>query len=38
MEAAGNDVYKTLAAASEAVFKDRSSRFLAFAYPVSDTE
>ena len=38
MEAAGNDVYKTLAAASEAVFKDRSSRFLAFGYLVSDTE
>lgn len=38
METVANDVYKTLAAASEAVFKDRSSRFLAFAYPVSDLE
>ncbi len=38
MEPEANDVYKTLAAPAEAVFKDRSSRFLAFAYPVSDTE
>lgn len=38
METVANDVYKTLATAAEAVFKDRSSRFLAFAYPVSDLE
>ena len=32
------DKYKSIAAPSEGVFKDRGSRFLALAYPVSDEE
>lgn len=30
-----DDTYKTLVSASEGVFKDRGSKFIAFAYPVS---
>lgn len=30
-----SDVFRTIASPAEAVFKDRSSKFLAFAYPVS---
>lgn len=33
-----NDIYKTIAAAAETVFKDRSSKFLSFAYPVTTPE
>ena len=33
-----SDVYRTISTPSEALFKDRSSRFLAFAYPVTTTE
>ena len=36
--AALNDKYKSIAAPSEGVFKDRGSRFLALAFPVSDEE
>lgn len=32
------DTYKTISKPSEAVFKDRSSKFLSFAYPVSSVE
>lgn len=30
--------YKTIAAATESLFKDRGSRFLGFAYPVNDVD
>lgn len=33
-----DDVYKTIAGPIESVFKDRSSKFLAFAYPVQSAE
>ena len=33
-----SDVYRTISTPSEALFKDRSSKFLAFAYPVTTTE
>ena len=33
-----NDVYKTIAAPAEAVFKDRSSKFYAYSYPVKSAE
>ncbi len=33
-----NDLYRTLAAPSEGLFKDRGSRFLAYAFPVSSAE
>lgn len=33
-----NDVYKTLAAPSEGIFKDRGSRFIALAFPVNTEE
>lgn len=33
-----SDKYKSIAAPSEGVFKDRGSRFLALAFPVSDEE
>ncbi len=32
------DSYKTIAAPAEAVFKDKGSKFLAYAWPVSDEE
>ena len=33
-----NDTYLTIAAPSEAVYKDKGSKFLAFAYPVQTLE
>lgn len=33
-----NDLYKTIAEPAEAIFKDKSSKFLAFAYPVTAAE
>ncbi len=32
------DKYKTIGAASEGIYKEKGSKFLAFAYPVSDKE
>lgn len=33
-----NDFYKTITNPSEAIFKERSSKFLAFAYPIESTD
>ena len=33
-----NDVYKTLSAPAEAIYKEKSSRFLAYAWPVKDAD
>ncbi len=33
-----NDTYKTIEAPSQAIFKDRGSKFLAYAYPFSNKE
>ncbi len=33
-----NDQYRTIAAPSEGLFKDRGSRFIAYAFPVNSTE
>jgi uncharacterized YigZ family protein len=33
-----DDIYKTIKSPSEGIFRDRGSRFLAYAYPVSDQE
>lgn len=33
-----NDVYKTIAYPSEGIYKDKGSKFLAYAYPVSNEE
>lgn len=33
-----SDVFRTIASPAEAVFKDRSSKFLAFAYPVASPD
>lgn len=33
-----SDIYKTIKKSSEGIFRDRGSRFLAFAFPVSDQE
>ncbi|MCC8020354.1 MAG: YigZ family protein [Rikenellaceae bacterium] len=38
MDGAAQDTYKTIAGAAEAGFRDKGSRFLAYAYPVSDEE
>ncbi len=38
MEAGSGDLYLTLGGASEGVFKDRGSRFIAYAHPVSTAE
>ena len=33
-----NDVYRTIEADAEALFKEKSSKFLCFAYPVTTEE
>ncbi len=33
-----SDTYKTISSPSEGIFKEKGSRFIAFAYPVSDQE
>ena len=33
-----NDLYKTLAAPSEGIYKEKGSRFLAFAYPINSVD
>ncbi|MBR6251080.1 MAG: YigZ family protein [Bacteroidales bacterium] len=33
-----NDLYKTLAAQSEGIYKEKGSRFLAFAYPINSVD
>lgn len=38
MSSEATDIYKTLAADAEAVYKEKSSKFLAYAFPVEDEE
>ena len=38
MERKDNDIYKTIEAPAEASTRERSSKFLAYAYPVTDAE
>ena len=34
----GDDLYRTIAAPAEALFKERSSKFFAYAFPVVSAE
>ena len=38
MTTPADDTYLTIEAPAEAIYKEKSSKFLAFAYPVADEE